>query len=73
MGRDNPYELTDDDDAEVPEPPGRDRDGVASLHDIEAEAGDEEEIIDKFDMDDRAAREAGVALDERDEPEPGLR
>lgn len=71
MERIDPYELADDAD-EVPERGGRDRDGVASLHDTEAEAGDEEEITDDFDMDDRAARELGVDLDDRDEPEPGL-
>lgn len=51
---------------------GRDQDGVGSLRDTEAEAGDEEEIADGFDMDDREARELGVNLDDRDEPEPGF-
>jgi hypothetical protein len=72
MERVDPYELADEDADEVVERGGRDRDGVASLRDIEAESGDEEEIVDDFDMDDRAARELGVALDDRDEPEPGL-
>jgi len=50
----------------------RDQDGVESLRDTEAEAGDEQEIADEFDMDDREARELGVNLDDRDEPEPGF-
>jgi hypothetical protein len=50
----------------------RDRDGVGSLRDVEAEAGDEEELADDYDTDDRAARELGVQLDDRDEPEPRL-
>ena len=29
----------------------RERDGVGALHDTEAEAGDEEEIADAFDLD----------------------
>jgi hypothetical protein len=51
---------------------GRDRDGVSSLRDVEAEQGDEEEVIDELTLDDRAAREAGAQLDGRDEPEPQL-
>jgi hypothetical protein len=51
---------------------GRDRDGVASLRDVEAEAGDEAGLSDDYDMDDKAARELGVDLDDRDEPEPTL-
>ena len=72
MERINPFELADDDADEPAERGGRDRDGVASLRDTEAESGDEEEIFDDFDMDDRAARELGVDLDDRDEPEPRL-
>jgi hypothetical protein len=52
--------------------PGRNDDGVDSLRDTEAEAGDEGEIVDDFDVDDREARELGVDLDDRDEPEPGF-
>ena len=75
MARNDPYELADNDDG--PENGdqllgGRDRDGLASLRDTEAEAGDETEIDDDFDMDDREARELGADLDDRDEPEPGL-
>jgi len=69
----DPYELADDeglpDDDRLA---GRDQDGVESLRDTEAEAGDEEELADEFDMDDREARELGVNLDDRDEPEPGF-
>lgn len=50
----------------------RDQDGVDSLRDTEAEAGDEEEIIDDYDMDDREARELGADLEDREEPEPGF-
>jgi hypothetical protein len=75
MARIDPYELGDDDDTtDVPldAPRSRDQDGVGALRDTEAEVGDEEEIDDDYDLDDRAAREAGVELDDRDEPEPGL-
>jgi hypothetical protein len=41
----------------------RDRDGVASLHDAEAEQGDEEEVEDAFDIDNEEARELGGNLD----------
>ncbi len=41
----------------------RDRDGVASLRDTEEESGDEEEVADDFDMDEREAREVGAELD----------
>jgi len=73
MARVDPYELADDDDDAIEGVgAGRDQDGVASLRDTEAEAGDEEEITDDFDMDDTEARELGVNLDDRDEPEPGF-
>jgi len=75
MARIDPNELADDDEgpaAEAPTPHGRDQDGVGSLRDTEAEAGDEDELVDEFDMDDREARELGVDLDDRDEPEPGF-
>jgi len=67
---------------EIPEPDdealdlstmlSRDRDGVESLRDTEAEQGDEELLDDLFDLDDREASELGVSLDGRGEPEPGL-
>ena len=75
MARIDPYELADDDESTADTdrtPRGRDQDGVESLRDTEAEAGDEIEVDDDFDMDDREAREAGVALDGRSEPEPGF-
>jgi hypothetical protein len=50
----------------------RNRDGVASLRDVEAESGDEEALDDEFDLDDREARELGVELDGRNEREPRL-
>ena len=74
MAPDDPYELGDDDGlADDDRLAGRDQDGVGSMRDTEAEAGDETEITDDFDMDDREARELGVNLDNRDEPEPGFR
>lgn len=45
------------------------QDGVASLHDVEAEAGDEQGLLDEYDIDHRAARQIGCALDySEDEP-----
>jgi len=73
MAPDDPYELADDDDlVDDARLAGREQDGVGSMRDTEAEAGDEAEITDDFDMDDREARELGVNLDNRDEPEPRL-
>ena len=75
MARIDPYELADDDERAADGDRlahGREQDGVGSLRDTEAEAGDESEIEDEFDMDDREARELGAALDARDEPEPGF-
>jgi len=51
---------------------GRERDGVESLQDVEAEQGDEQGIDDDFDLDRRAAREAGVELDAVDDQESRL-
>ena len=72
MAKVNPYELGDEDppDTSLDASESPDRDGVAGLHDVEAEAGDEEGLSDTYDMDDREARELGVQLDDRDEPEP---
>jgi hypothetical protein len=75
MARIDPHEIADDDDdmaGDARTVGGRDRDGVSALRDTEAEAGDENEIDDDFDMDDREAAELGVDLDDRDEPEPRL-
>jgi hypothetical protein len=41
----------------------RDRDGVGSLRDTEAESGDEEGTSDSFDLDQIEAHELGVDLD----------
>ncbi|HEY5050221.1 MAG TPA: hypothetical protein VII50_04925 [Acidothermaceae bacterium] len=48
----------------------RDRDGVESLHDTDAEQGDEEEVDDLYVYDETEARAAGADLDgdARDEP-----
>jgi hypothetical protein len=61
-----------DPDEEPAQPASRDQDPVRALRDVEAEAGDEEGLADIYDEDDRAAREVGVDLDDRDEPEPEL-
>jgi hypothetical protein len=53
-------------------PTDPEQDGVASLHDTEAEAGDEGELDDLFDVDEREARELGADLDEADPDEPRL-
>ena len=50
-------------EADEPDVQDVDRDGVASLHDIEAEAGDEAELRDRHVVDRRSARELGVELD----------
>jgi hypothetical protein len=41
----------------------RERDGVSSMRDTEAESGDEDEVTDRFDLDTVEARELGVELD----------
>jgi hypothetical protein len=48
------------------------RDGVAALHDTEAEAGDEAEISDLFDLDRTEARALGADLDRADRGESRL-
>lgn len=53
-------------------PPDRDLDGARGLHDVEAEAGDEEELDDLYVVDRTEARALGVDLDSRDADEPGL-
>jgi hypothetical protein len=50
----------------------RGRDGVDSLHDTEAESGDEEEVDDRYVVDDREARALGVELDGGYADEPRL-
>jgi hypothetical protein len=50
----------------------RDRDGVGSLRDTEAESGDEEELDDLFNLDERAAREVGGEFDGGTGNEPVL-
>jgi hypothetical protein len=47
------------------------QDGVASLHDIEAEEGDEQGLLDDYEFDHLAARQIGVDLD-NSEDEPRL-
>jgi hypothetical protein len=50
----------------------RERDGVAALHDTEAESGDEAEVADLFDLDRTEARALGVDLDRADRGESQL-
>ena len=50
----------------------RDQDPVASLQDVEAEQGDEDEVHDSFDIDRREAREIGADLDGPDGEEAQL-
>jgi hypothetical protein len=50
----------------------RERDGVSSLRDTEAESGDEDEVTDRFDLDTTEARDLGVALDRTDGEIPRL-
>ena len=50
----------------------RERDGVAALHDTEAEAGEEAEIADLFDLDLTEARGLGADLDRADRGESQL-
>ena len=47
------------------------QDPVAWMHDVEAESGDEQGLLDEYEMDYRAARQIGVALD-NSEGEPRL-
>lgn len=48
------------------------RDGVAALHDTEAEAGDEAGLADEFALDWTEAREIGMDLDRADRDESRL-
>jgi hypothetical protein len=50
----------------------REHDGVAALHDTEAEAGDESEVADLFDLDRTEARALGAELDRADRGESQL-
>ena len=49
-----------------------DRDAVASLHDIDGEAGDEAELRDRFVIDHLEARQLGIELDPVDGDETRL-
>lgn len=50
----------------------RERDGLAALHDTEAEVGDESEVTDLFDLDRTEARALGANLDRADRGESQL-
>jgi hypothetical protein len=66
--QDDTVSLDESADSEL----ARDRDGVASLRDTSDESGDEEEVTDLFDLDEREAREVGVELDGGVADEPRL-
>ncbi len=66
----DPADTTSYDD--IRDQPGRDRDGVDSLHDADSEQGDETEVTDDFDMDLAEAEELGVNLDRIDGETPRL-
>ena len=63
----------EDDTLSLDEVRSREADGVGALHDVEAEAGDETELEDLFDLDEAEARDLGadVTGDQRDEPRLG--
>ena len=52
--------------------PDTDQDPVASLRDVESEAGDDGGVDDLFLLDRTEAEELGIALDPIDGPEPLL-
>jgi hypothetical protein len=54
------------------EPGEQGQDPVASLHDTDEEAGDEEGLTDTFSIDLRAAKDLGVELDSPGGQEPEL-
>ncbi|MDQ1538272.1 MAG: hypothetical protein QOE58_2665 [Actinomycetota bacterium] len=68
----DPDDLANDEASELVVDASGSRDRGGSLRDTQEESGDEEGLTDAYDMDDREARELGVQLDDRDEPEPGL-
>ncbi len=47
--------------------PDPEQDGIASLHDVEAETGDERGLADSFDYDRLEAAQLGAALDALDD------
>lgn len=51
---------------------GHEDDGSGSLHDTEEQAGDEGEMRDLLDLDEKEAQEAGVLLDGSMQDEPQL-
>jgi hypothetical protein len=57
----DPADITSYDD--VRDQAARDRDGLSSLRDTEAESGDELELTDAYDLDQVEAAELGIALD----------
>ena len=69
--RDNRHDSSSDISLDAPAM-DRERDGVAALHDTEAEAGDETELVDLFDLDRTAVRALGADLDRADRGESEL-
>lgn len=70
---DAPEGTPEDEFVSLDEVRSREADGVGALHDVEAEAGDETELDDLFDLDENEARDLGAdfAGDQRDEPRLG--
>lgn len=65
--------MSENDDISLDAPLfNRDQDGVASLRDTDEEQGDDEELDDLFDVDEREAREADADLDGDPSDEPRL-
>jgi hypothetical protein len=69
--RDDRHNPSDDVSLDAPAT-DLERDGVAALHDTEAEAGDEGEVADLFDLDRAEAQALGVDLDRVDGDETKL-
>jgi hypothetical protein len=69
--RDLEHDASNDVSLDAP-PPDVEQDGVAALHDTEAEAGDEGELVDLFDVDQTEARALGADLDRADRGESRL-
>jgi hypothetical protein len=69
--RDHPHHPSGDVSLDAPTT-DIERDGVAALHDTEAETGDETELADLFDLDRTEARALGADLDRADRGESQL-
>ncbi|MDQ1705319.1 MAG: hypothetical protein QOF18_1685 [Frankiaceae bacterium] len=68
--RDHRHDVSGD--VSLDAPVDLEQDAVAALRDTEAEAGDEGELVDLFDVDQAEARALGVDLDRADRGESRL-